>query len=349
MFKMVAEEQVSTRGVAQRLEQRGIKTPKGANQWSPTTIARLMRNTSYKGVFYYQQTESVLPSNRTTTDKYKRNRKTGSKPRPIQDWIEIPVPAIVDEETWDAVREQLRQNTLRSSRNNKRHKYLLRGLVRCPRCGGNYTGFCVRNYRGYRCQRANWTVSSTGKRCPPGAVSAQPVEDAVWQAVTEALQQPHLLIEEYQRRAAQVVSTDTLASERKQLQVALKKVKAQEDRVTDAYINEAMELERYKAEMATLRQRMEYLERCDKELDQRQRQEQDNQKTLEHLEQFCHQVVQGLDALTFEERQQLLRLVVESITVEDGRVRVETVIPTRKDNLRNLRGELVEPHLEIAA
>ena len=62
-----------------------------------------------------------------------------------------------------------------------------------------------------------------------------------------------------------------------------------------------------------------------------------------HLEQFCHQVAQGLDALTFEERQQLLRLVVESITVGNGRVRVETVIPTRQDNLLNLGGELVEP------
>ena len=49
--------------------------------------------------------------------------------------------------------------------------------------------------------------------------------------------------------------------------------------------------------------------------------------------------------MTFEERQQLLRLVVERVTVEDERVTVETVIPTRGDDvkLRNRRSEPVEP------
>ena len=43
-------------------------------------------------------------------------------------------------------------------------------------------------------------------------------------------------------------------------------------------------------------------------------------------------------------RQQFLRLVVAGITVADGRVRVETVIPTDRDvKLRNVRGEPVEP------
>jgi len=39
--------------------------------------------------------------------------------------------------------------------------------------------------------------------------------------------------------------------------------------------------------------------------------------------------------MTFEERQQLLRLVVERVTVEYGVARVETVIPLEKDNLRH--------------
>ncbi|MDA1128089.1 MAG: recombinase family protein [Chloroflexi bacterium] len=343
MFQMVAEEQVSTRGVALRLEERGIKTPKGANQWSPTTIARLLRNTVYKGVFYYQRTESVAPTKRLSIDPYKQNRKTGSKQRPVEDWIAIPVPVIVDEETWDAVQEQLRQNSLRSSRNNKRHKYLLRGLVRCPRCGGNYTGHCNGKYRAYRCQRAHHTVSSTGQRCAPGTVAAQPLEDAVWQAISEALGNPQLLVEEYQRRVEQEAKPDTGASERKRLQTAIKKVAQAEDRVTDAYINEIMDMDRYKAEMEKLRQTRGELERASRALDQRQQQVQDSQKALEHLDKFCSQASRGLDALSFEERQQLLQLVVEGITVDDGRVRVETIIPGGDSHLRNARGEPVEP------
>ena len=129
---------------------------------------------------------------------------------------------------------------------------------------------------------------------------------------------------------------------RKQLQTALAKVKGQEDRVTAAYIDEVMDLQRYRSEMESLRQRREDLENSIEELYQRQQQEQDSRSALEHLESFCHELSQGLDALNFDERQQLLRLVVESVTVDNGHITVQTVIPTSQSNLRNVRPELVE-------
>ena len=156
----------------------------------------------------------------------------------------------------------------------------------------------------------------------------------MWGAVKEALQQPKVLVEEYQRRLAQAGTPDALETERKQVALALKRVKVQEDRITNAYINEAMELDRYKAEMEKLRQRRKELERAAQEINRRERQEQESHKALEHLERFCYQVFQGLDAMTFEERQQLLRLVVERITVQDGRVRIETIIPTGSDGVQ---------------
>ncbi len=48
--------------------------------------------------------------------------------------------------------------------------------------------------------------------------------------------------------------------------------------------------------------------------------------------------------MTFGERQQFLRLVVEGVTVAEGRITVEAVIPSTSDGkLRNVRGEPVEP------
>jgi len=51
--------------------------------------------------------------------------------------------------------------------------------------------------------------------------------------------------------------------------------------------------------------------------------------------------------MSFEERQELLRLVVDRITVEDETVRIETVIPQGDDysQLRTRHGEPVEPPL----
>ena len=185
-------------------------------------------------------------------------------------------------------------------------------------------------------------ISSTGQRRSPGVVSVQPLEEAVRSAVTEALQEPELLVREYQRRISESSRLDSMEMERKQLSVAHRRVISQEDRITDAYRNEAVELGRYKAEMARLREHKRELDRRTQELERRQQQEQDSHYALEHLDLFCRRVTQGLDELTFEERQQLLRLVVEKVTVDNGRVRIETVIPPGDDKLRNRRPELVE-------
>ena len=42
----------------------------------------------------------------------------------------------------------------------------------------------------------------------------------------------------------------------------------------------------------------------------------------------------GLDSLTFEEKQTLLRLVVERIVVEGGKVRVEAIIPVDDESAK---------------
>ncbi|MCZ6534898.1 MAG: hypothetical protein O6914_02825, partial [Chloroflexi bacterium] len=151
-------------------------------------------------------------------------------------------------------------------------------------------------------------------------------------------------VAEYQSWLKETGDTFGTDGERKQIALALKKVKNQEDRVTDAYINEVMDMERYKVEMTRLGQRRTELERVSHELEGKAKQKIDSRKAIEQLEQFCSQVALGLDSMTFEEKQELLRLVVERITCEDKQVTIETVIPTYKDNgeLRCARPELVE-------
>ena len=105
-----------------------------------------------------------------------------------------------------------------------------------------------------------------------------------------------------------------------------------------------MDLDRYKAEMDKLGQRRKELERAAQDITRREQQERDSRKGLEHLERFCQDIARGLEAMTFDERQHLLRLTIEGITVENGSVRIETVIPMGQDDeLRIRRGELVEP------
>ncbi len=118
---------------------------------------------------------------------------------------------------------------------------------------------------------------------------------------------------------SQAASPDSLKADRKQLAAALKKVISQEDRVSQAYIHEAMDLDCYKLEMERLRKQKTELRRRVEELNQRHQLEQHSRYALEHLNRFSRNITHRLNAMTFEERQTLLQLLVEKVTVEDGR------------------------------
>lgn len=55
--------------------------------------------------------------------------------KPREQWIAIPVTALVDQGTWDQAQAQLARNAELSFRNNTRHSYLLRCLLVCQACG----------------------------------------------------------------------------------------------------------------------------------------------------------------------------------------------------------------------
>src|SRR5258708_36865023 len=74
-------------------------------------------------------------------------------PRPPEDWIEVPVPQILSEETFAQVQAKLDGNQQSAARNT-RHEYLLRALVSCGACRLSCTGRqSTAGYRHYLCPR----------------------------------------------------------------------------------------------------------------------------------------------------------------------------------------------------
>jgi site-specific DNA recombinase len=87
-------------------------------------------------------------------------------PRPQEDWIAVPVPQIVSEETFAQVQAKLDTNQQTAARNT-RHEYLLRALVSCGVCRLSCT---VRRtqagYRYYLCRgRTDALRVAQGQRC----------------------------------------------------------------------------------------------------------------------------------------------------------------------------------------
>ncbi|MCH8088271.1 MAG: hypothetical protein IIC81_10570 [Chloroflexi bacterium] len=79
--------------------------------------------------------------------------------------------------------------------------------------------------------------------------------------------------------------------------------------------------------MGKLKARREALERERRQLERLHQEQVRGEDALVRLEAFCKRVSQGLENLSFEERQKLLRLVVDRIVVDGQHVRIEGVIP----------------------
>ena len=79
------------------------------------------------------------------------------------------------------------------------------------------------------------------------------------------------------RRSACAVSASSATVNgpfaKKKLELAIKRVKVQEDRVTEAYVNQVMDLDRYKMEMNKLQVQISDMEMSRRELDRRQQQQ----------------------------------------------------------------------------
>lgn len=124
------------------------------------------------------------------------------KDAPKEEWITIPVPALVDPALFEAVQEQLEENRRRARIPEKGSRYLLQGLLVCAKCGYAYHG-CTNDERNayYRCRGSMSLPRFGGKRwCWNKELRMDQTDAAVWQEVCHLLEEPERLEQEYRQR-----------------------------------------------------------------------------------------------------------------------------------------------------
>ena len=166
----------SLREIIRRLAADQIPPPTGRGRlWRPSTLSNLLRNEAYIGRIYANRTEAV-PDPRPG----KRSRQV---PRPREDWIAIAVPAIVDDQTFEAAGRVSRDNSQWSPRRAEPGQWLLRGLVKCGICrvGVNCHKRRGRNgtwNRYYHCRNHD-PIKAGGddRRCPERNIRSDALDD----------------------------------------------------------------------------------------------------------------------------------------------------------------------------
>jgi site-specific DNA recombinase len=328
IFRLLVDEQLSAYQINERLYESGIRTRHGKERWSSGTLINLMRNPVYTGVFYYNKKQYVPAKRRNMPgDGPPRKHNSSRVARPKEDWIPINVPAIIDQETWDLAREQLQRNKERAPRNNKKFDYLLKGLLICGCCQlrmHGHAGVPSTRIRRYLCSHKE--SHHAGSKCPNRTVQAEMIEGLVWQAVSELLRNPQILIDQYNQRQESDYGTPE-QQEQQRLKRRLARLERESKRLIDAYQSGIIELDDLKERRERVAEECRRLEERLSSLEQ-QRQGQQRQAALATtVEEFCRNISAALDNPSFETKQKILRLVVERVEFVEDQITIKHMIP----------------------
>jgi len=324
IFRLLVEERLSCRAIAKTLTERGIPTPAGTGHWRESTVNRILRQRAYVGTFLYRRTMYEKADG--------EHRPTRSRLRPPEEWIEVPVPALVSLDLFARAQQQLKENSRFSPRNLKRHEYLLRGLVRCGRCGGAMVGRASHGVRYYGCVNFDPHNVGAARLCRPSpSVRADWLEAEVWAVLSERIRNPDLLLAEFRARL-QEPHADAVGLRMNALRAELAKLDRQKTRLLDLYQVEQMDLPELKQRLANLDTERARLQSELSSLAERASEQAQLRDVETAFREFAKKIAVGLDTMDFAQRQQVARLLIKAVIVDKdtGEVRIETLIPTPK-------------------
>ncbi|MBB1644512.1 hypothetical protein A9970_11155 [Sphingobacterium sp. UME9] len=123
---------------AHTLNQMGYRTRNGA-RFSDTTVDRLLRDTTAKGLRIANYTKSLGEGKQWVI-------------KPEDEWITIPCPPIVDKELWEKCNAILDEQAKKRKRVGRKSEYLLAGFVKCE-CGTSmYVLSSVKKFTCKKCK-----------------------------------------------------------------------------------------------------------------------------------------------------------------------------------------------------
>jgi site-specific DNA recombinase len=324
IFSWIGHERLSIEQVCRRLNQQGILTAKGRPHWTRTSVWNMLKNPAYQGTAAYgrRRVGERRPRLRPGRGRPEHPKQTVSMyPVPPEEWLRIPVPALVSPELFAVVQEQLAENRQRQRAALVGARHLLQGLLVCKTCGYALRGHKPQRGRGYyRCLGGEGRRFVGGRRvCQAPSLRIEELDGAVWQDVERLLLDPQKLHEEYQRRLEE---PPTEAAQTRSVQAAIAKVRSALNRLIDSYANGLLNKEEFEPRLRRAREQLARLQ-AEAQIQADREAEQGELKLLvSRLQDFADQVKAGLQEIGWEQRREVIRTLIKRIEVEEHSVRI---------------------------
>jgi len=321
----------SMQAVAMDLVRDGVPTPRGGSTWTNTTIHNIIHNPAMWGKPAYGRTQrTTLPEGQNRVSKTRTTR------RPAEEVLHGEAPAIVTHAHALAAQAAASRNKSYSRRNSK-HDYLLASsrefpLLVCGECAtegstrrmGGIAMSSQKTGKPYLCYRCSHTKQDGHKKYH--IVPAEQAERAVWSTLCRVLRAPETMLAEIEALA----ETDSArAQERvadvRRLEATLAEIDAKQralldyvglwkrEQIEEKYAGLAQQEQELRARLAALRAEQDAAEA--------------GTIPVEDIKAACARIADGLDKTTFEERQQIVRLLLTRVTATRTHYVVEGVLP----------------------
>jgi site-specific DNA recombinase len=329
------EEGESLGALARWLTATGIPTRTGQPRWNKSTVWAMLRNPAYQGTACFQKT---MQTERRRVNLNRRLRQGGgiparpvcAHPRPREEWIEIPVPALISPTQHALVQERFEQNRRFAARRTKEPS-LLQGMLVCQLCGYAFYRSSTRTTRSrrfyYRCPGADAYRFPEGRRCANRPVRQDVLEALVWEQIVQLLANPALVRAEIDRRLAELHTTPPGDAQRDVATKELVRTRAGITRLIEAYQEQLISLDELRTRMPPLRHRETAAQAQLAALEAELLDADAYVALAETLEGFLAKLHAAAPALDVADRQRVLRLVVKEIQVGPDTIVVKHSIP----------------------
>jgi DNA invertase Pin-like site-specific DNA recombinase len=347
MFRRYADDGASIADLARWLTGQGAPTRTGKTRWDRSVIWAMLRNPAYAGTAVFGKTMATSGTpglNRVARLQGRTTpRPVKTVDRPREDWLQIPVPAIVTGETFARAGQRLEDSKRFAARNTKVPS-LLQGLAACSGCGyGYYRGHTTTTAGNkiyyYRCLGSDNYRYEGGRVCANKPVRADYLDQVVWDHITALLADPALIRAEISSRLQAARTGDPATRQRQQLELALAKAATSITAMITAYSEQLITIDELRARMPDLRGRETSLRGQLAALDAQLADRDAYLKLADDLEGFLAQLRGSTATASTEERQRVLRLLIKDVLIGPEKITIRHRIPARGSSTGGRRHE----------
>ncbi len=341
LFRRYTDDGASIADLTRWMTASGTPTRTGKNRWDRSVIWGMLRNPAYAGTAMFGKT-AIVHDQPVALNRVARlagraiPRAVKTVDRPREQWIAIPVPAIISTQTFERTAARLADNKRFAPRNaNKKVPWLLQGLAACSACGYGYYRTSTTTSAGkkiyyYRCLGSDDYRYAGGRVCVNKPVRADLLDAVVWEHITALISDPRLVRAEIDKRLQQARTADPATRARTRLTTAAAKADTAITRMIGAFSEQLITIEELRSRMPDLRARQATLRGQLDALDTQLADRDAYLQLADDLEGFLAQLHDSADTAEVPDRQRVVRLLIKDVLIGPETITIRHRIPIRE-------------------